>query len=1348
MGKIGSRRRRVRGSKIVYRGDSMMSALVAAGLRQWDHRWLYLHWFERAVCLAVAALFLSLTEHGIGNPTGGQVVSGTATITASPNTLQVDQQTKLVIIDWASFNIAAGETTRFNQPGADALAANRIGGNDPSQILGSLLANGRIVLINGNGIVFGPHARIDVGALIATTSDAGNEDIASGKAGFDQPGNPNAMIVTQGTIRADGMVGLVAPAVRNDGVIVAKLATLGASNRFTVDFTGDGLISFPLDANVVARAIDESGKPVEALVVNNGRIEGTTVLLSARAASNLVTNVISMGGTIAATSVHQDGGKVVLDAGDGGVSISGTITAVGRTGGSITVTGGNIALKGASLDASGTQGGGTIKVGGWTAGSAIADASTRLSASATADGNGGNISVIAANTQFAGQADARGSGGGNGGNVETSGHVLDIAGADIDTSAVAGAAGTWLLDPDDYTIDAAQAATIQSNLATGNVTIETTFAGSGGNGDIFVNVPVSWASANSLTLSAYRNININANVTVSGGGHLSLTTGTGTAGDYNIASGNSISFTGAPSSGASLSINSKSYTLLYSMSDVQNINAKWQTLQGNYALANSLDASAVSNWIPIGTDGAGNIPGSEIGFSGTFAGLGNTISNLVINLPSVRYVGLFGYSSGTIRDLGLIGGSVSGWFSVGGLVGSNSGTISNAYTTGAVMGGDYVGGLVGTNYMTYDNEYAERNSFGKIIDSYSTGTVSGGSGVGGLVGINGCSWHQQCDSMSIIQSYATGAVSGTGELVGGLVGENFASITQSYATGAVSGSNYVGGLVGWNSSAYSSAKYDDYSYRGDIYQSYATGAVSSTGKLVGGLVGSNYNTFDDGYSERNYSGSIGQSYWDTQTTGQSNGVGSGDASGATGLTSAQARTQSSYVGWDFAGDWFMIDGETRPFLRSEYSTTIVNAHQLQLMAMDLSATYTLANDIDMGPALAADANGNYSGMWGAKGFVPVGNDASRFTGTFDGEGHTINNLTINRPSTNYVGLFGALSGSVRDAGLVGGSVTGQYYVGQLAGRNDGTIEQFYTTGTVTGTGYVVGQEVGRVGGLVGLNDGDIALSNASGAVNGYAFVGGLVGENKGEITQSHATGAIDGLWSVGGLVGQNYDGTIAQSYATGSVSGSASGIGGLVGYAWHGTITQSYATGAVDSGNAYVGGLVGYSLDDTITQSYALGEVHGEYYVGGLVGIAFNGTIAQSYATGNVTGSGAYSAYGYHDYSGNYVGGLVGGNYDRIEDSYASGAVNGSAYVGGLAGKNSSTITNSHASGAVNGTDYVGGLVGEHTLFTITGSYATGSVSGNEYVGGLVGSNYSESTFIGSIAHSYATGTVDGVSVR
>jgi hypothetical protein len=297
-----------------------------------------------------------------------------------------------------------------------------------------------------------------------------------------------------------------------------------------------------------------------------------------------------------------------------------------------------------------------------------------------------------------------------------------------------------------------------------------------------------------------------------------------------------------------------------------------------------------------------------------------------------------------------------------------------------------------------------------------------------------------------------------------------------------------------------------------------------------------------------------------------------------------------------------------------------------------AASYQLANDI-----AAAGTSGWNSGA----GFVPVGTtDTARFNGNLDGAGYVINGLTIDRSSTEFIGLIGyaGVGSSIRNLGLVGGSVTGFGAVGGLAGVNFGSIMQSYATGAVTGRF--------DVGGLVGVNfGGSITQSHATGVVTGAVAdapnVGGLVGiNNGGSITQSYATGPVTGNIFVGGLVGfnNNVSGSITQSYATGAVTGSAGSlfVGGLVGLNF-GSITQSYATGAV-TGSALVGGLVGENSGGSIAQAYATGAVTGYDYVGGLVG-SNSGSITQSYATGAVTGN-------------NYVGGLVGGNGGTVQTSF------------------------------------------------------------------------------------------------
>ncbi|MDD4261827.1 MAG: GLUG motif-containing protein, partial [Syntrophaceticus schinkii] len=224
------------------------------------------------------------------------------------------------------------------------------------------------------------------------------------------------------------------------------------------------------------------------------------------------------------------------------------------------------------------------------------------------------------------------------------------------------------------------------------------------------------------------------------------------------------------------------------------------------------------------------------------------------------------------------------------------------------------------------------------------------------------------------------------------------------------------------------------------------------------------------------------------------------------------------------------------------------------------------------------------------GWEPIGSYGSPFNGTFNGNGKTISNLTINRSTADYVGLFG---------------IAGQY-----AKIQNVKLENT----TVTGRN--------NTGGLVGTNADSITNSCATGAVTGSEYVGGLVGYNLvGDITNSYATVAVSGGTWVGGLAGYNDWATISGSYTTGAVTGTAY-VGGLVGQNRQGSITNSYATVAVTGTDNYVGGLVGCNQENSqITSSYAIGTVVGKQSTGGLVGENW-GTITKSYATGDVTGSG------------------------------------------------------------------------------------------------------------------------------
>ena len=305
-----------------------------------------------------------------------------------------------------------------------------------------------------------------------------------------------------------------------------------------------------------------------------------------------------------------------------------------------------------------------------------------------------------------------------------------------------------------------------------------------------------------------------------------------------------------------------------------------------------------------------------------------------------------------------------------------------------------------------------------------------------------------------------------------------------------------------------------------------------------------------------------------------------------------------------------------------------DVNQLQAINADpgtRSYSYALGRDID---ATAA------SGWNGGAGFVPIGASGTgqQFAGTFDGLGHSITGLNINRPGTSYVGLFGyaAPAAVIQNVGLSGGSITGAANVGSLAGWNRGAILNTYSSAAVTGTNL-------QVGGLVGVNQGSVSSSHATGSVSAQGVVGGLVGwDNAASITTSYATGNVTSTlatgYGVGGLVGYMFgNSTISRSYASGNVSSVGQYAGGLVGdYDSNGlapTILDSYATGSVH-GTAGVGGLVGAKLRNSgsIVDSYATGAVSGTSFVGGLVGSWAGGTITASFwdtqGTGQSTSAG------------------------------------------------------------------------------------------------------------------------------
>ena len=251
------------------------------------------------------------------------------------------------------------------------------------------------------------------------------------------------------------------------------------------------------------------------------------------------------------------------------------------------------------------------------------------------------------------------------------------------------------------------------------------------------------------------------------------------------------------------------------------------------------------------------------------------------------------------------------------------------------------------------------------------------------------------------------------------------------------------------------------------------------------------------------------------------------------------------------------------------------------------ANAVLTADIVLNEKIEVDDNGTVTNKEKLSEWTPIGNEAHRYTGIFDGNGHTISGLYIDSSSANDQGLFGYVgSGGIVQNLSVTGNVSGDWYVGGVVGYNNG--------GTVTGCTF---------------------SGSGSVSVTGSEYVGGVVGENSGSVINCTNTGSVKGSGnSVGGVVGYNQSGSsVTNCYNTGTVSGSDIYVGGVVGQNSGGSsasVTNCYNTGSV-SGSYFVGGVVGYN-DGTVENCYNTGSVSGNS-VGGVVGYNNSGNVANCY---------------------------------------------------------------------------------------------------------------------------------------
>lgn len=789
-------------------------------------------------------------------PTGDQLVAGQATVTTPTATqMQINQASDRAIMNWQNFSVGQNEAVHIQQPNQQATLLNRVIGQNASQIQGKIQANGQVYLVNPNGVLFSKTAQVDVGGLVATTHDIKNADFMNGKNQFTQNG-ATGKVENQGNLTANGgVIALIGESVNNSGLInTPKGSTvLAAGKTVELDMKGDGLVEVKISEAALNSQIQQHG----AINADGGR-----VVLTAKAANNLMDTVINQNGIIKAQGLIERNGEIILEGGDNGkVTVNGAMTTQGIQGGNISVKGKDITLTSTSnLNASGDTKGGNIIV--------------------LADMNKGQVNV-----QGNLHADAKIQG--NGGFIETSAAKVKVAdSANVSTKATQGQSGTWLIDPTDFTVATSggdmTGKAVSSALTGGNFTIQSTAGSQSGNGDININDNIEWV-ANKLTLNALRNININADMNGSGTAKLSLKYGQdavtkNNTADYNINNGAKIYLPEGDNFDTQLGSNGvvQNYTVITRLgvagsttaTDLQGMDGN---LTKNYALGADIDASSTKDW----NTGAGFSPiglASDTVFTGRFDGLGHSIKSLTTK----RAIGgLFGSviapTGGTtiLSNLELINSTIEGaspsstLYNTGALAGMIQGvTVKNVGASVNILGcySCITAGLVGYSLNS------------TISNSFSMGNITASSGylIGGLLGL--------ALNTTVINSYSTANVT--------------ANVTGSYA---------IGGLVGLSSN-------------GTFTNSYAAGKVTGCATTTGGFIGISQNT------------TINNSFWDKQTSAQTKGIGNvtNTTSVLTGLTTAQMQKKSTFkdAGWSISDEggsnaiWRIYEGKTYPLLRS------------------------------------------------------------------------------------------------------------------------------------------------------------------------------------------------------------------------------------------------------------------------------------------------------------------------------------------------------------------------------------------------------------------------------------------------
>jgi len=797
--------------------------------------------------LATAALF--------GVPEGSKTVCGRAVLNSPTlHILEISADDKTVL-EWNHFSIARDESVRFNLPDVDAAILNRVVGGSPTALMGLLESNGSVYLINPNGILIGADAVVNTGGFLASTLDVSNQDFIKGDL-LNFQGQSHHSISHLGTIFCpEGDVFLLGYRIENEGVISALTGTVGIG-------AAEHVLLTPREDQKLAISVSASSVKEGVGIAQNGLIEAVQAEL--KADGNPYAYAIQNSGEIDARTVDEFEGRVYLVAAGGHATSSGVIHSPG---GAVRILGEYVSLTGnASIDVSDIHGGGTVLLGGdyqggnpevMRARATLVESGVKIYADALSSGDGGKIVVWSDEaTGFQGEAFARGGSlRGDGGLVEVSSkNQLEFLGF-VNTLAENGTAGLLLLDPPDINISAAPtsanitfggacgalfycttavapnpanvfigpgAGSILTNLAAGNVTVNSNTAIAGTNGDITFLSPLTWTGAlagvRTFTVSAFRNIVVNSpvtNTTTVNAGNIILTAGTGGPGSITVNS--PISF-GVASLGALTMSANNGITVNADITIANNTTTALTATGGSISIFGRLINTLAG---PITITSAGNI---SVGSStllvpsqvGSFQGavtLNMTGAAGDLQVLGGTALGAFaqiGFDSGTPitstisivnvpRNLVINGGTANNCYAVighGNATGANTGTRTAGISmpngiTGTIGGNVLIqGGINGINSFAQIGHIRGSGAPGVAVNGvidmrFITGTLSliGGNLTGSYaqIGHGGREANSADTYIGAISVNATGAIS----LSGGIADQTFAAIGHTaYQNGA------------------------------------------------------------------------------------------------------------------------------------------------------------------------------------------------------------------------------------------------------------------------------------------------------------------------------------------------------------------------------------------------------------------------------------------------------------------------------------------------------------------------------------------------------------------------------------